>query len=135
MQTGRVPYLSPIQVFSDAWKNWRKRRARVADFDRMGAAEAQNVASDLCMSVSELRILAGRGEDAADLLQCRLLDLKIDPATVEPAVMRDLQRCCSQCGDKVLCVHELEDHPKSAMWPKYCPNEQTIDALNAEKRR
>jgi hypothetical protein len=62
-------------------------------------------------------------------------DLKIEPATVEPGVMRDLQRCCSQCGDEGLCKHELEDHPRSAEWPKYCPNKQTIDALGAERHR
>jgi hypothetical protein len=24
---------------------------------------------------------------------------------------------------------QLEDKPKGAIWPKYCPNEQTIEAL------
>ena len=140
MQTRRtVPHPSHVQAFFDtwgnAWSNWWKRRARVADLDRIGADEAQHVAQDLGTSVAELRILAGQGDDAADLLQRRLLELKIDPASIEPAVMRDLQRCCSQCGDKALCEHELDDHPKSARWPEYCPNEQTIEALNAEKRR
>jgi len=92
------------------------------------------MARDLGTSVSELRILVGYDEDAADLLQRRLRDLRIDPARIEPAVMRDLQRCCSQCGVKTLCEHELEDRPKAAAWPKYCPNEQTIDALVAEKK-
>ena len=57
-----------------------------------------------------------------------------EPGRYAVAVMRDLQRCCSQCGDKALCEHELEDHPKSTSWPKYCPNEQTIDALVAERK-
>jgi hypothetical protein len=48
---------------------------------------------------------------------------------VDPSVMRDLQRCCSNCDSKQLCVHELEDKPKGAIWPKYCSNEQTIEAL------
>ena len=94
----------------------------------------QHMARDLGTSVSELRILAGLNEDAADLLHRRLRGLNIDSAKIEPAVMRDLQRCCSQCGAKGLCEHELEDLPKAARWPKYCPNEQTIDALVAEKK-
>jgi hypothetical protein len=46
--------------------------------------------------------------------------------------MRDLQRCCSNCDSKQLCAHELEDKPKGASWPKYCPNEQTIAALTTK---
>ncbi len=124
-----------VHAVSEAWKKWQKRRARLAEFDHSDSAEMQHIAHDLGASVSELRILAGQDENAADLLLRRLHDLNLDPAKVEPAVMRDLQRCCSQCGDKTLCEHELEDRPKSANWPKYCPNEQTIEALIAEKRQ
>jgi hypothetical protein len=124
-----------VQLFSEAWKNWQKRRARLAEFDKSDAAEMENLAHDLGTSVSELRTLARYDENAADLLQRRLRTLAIDPATVEPGVMRDLQRCCSQCGAKTLCEHELEDHPKVARWPGYCPNEQTIEALIAERKR
>jgi hypothetical protein len=67
-------------------------------------------------------------------LQGRLRSLNIDPKKVEHGVMRDLQRCCSQCGAKTLCEHEFEDRPKQARWPDYCPNEQTIAALVAEKK-
>lgn len=127
------PRLNVVQMFFDIWKNWQKRRARLAEFDNCDSAEMQRMALDLGTSVSELRILAGHDEDAAELVRRRLHSLKIDPATIEPAVMRDLQRCCSQCGAKTLCAHELEDNPKAKSWPKYCPNEQTIDALVAEK--
>jgi hypothetical protein len=134
MRTDRGVYQhNPIQIVFDALSSWWKRRASIAAFDQIGADEEQNVARDLGTSVAELRLLAGQGADSANLLQRRLLDLKIDPAAVEPAVMRDLQRCCSQCGEKALCEHELEDRPKSAKWPRYCPNEQTIDALKSEK--
>jgi hypothetical protein len=51
---------------------------------------------------------------------------QLDPTSVDPALMRDLQRCCSSCDSKQLCAHELEDKPKGASWPKYCPNEETI---------
>jgi hypothetical protein len=134
MKTDRaVSRRSPIGAIFDAVGNWWKRRASVAAFDQIGADEEQNISRDIGTSVAELRSLAGQGADSADLLQRRLRDLKIDPAAVEPAVMRDLQRCCSQCGEKAQCEHELEDRPKSAKWPRYCPNEQTIDALKSEK--
>ena len=129
------PRFNPVSVFlTNIWKKWQKRRARLATFDRSDGVEMQHMARDLGTSVSELWTLARYDEDAADLLQSRLRDLAIDPATVEPAVMQDMQRCCSQCGAKTLCEHELKDHPKMESWPKYCPNEQTIDALVAERK-
>ncbi len=129
-----LPRLNVVQMIIGFWNNWQRRRERLAEFDSSDSAEMQRMARDLGTSVSELRILAGHGEDAADLLQRRLRGLNIDPAKIEPAVIRDLQRCCSQCSEKSLCGHELEDKPKSASWPKYCPNEQTIEALVAEKK-
>lgn len=135
MHTDRaVPCFNMVQAFSEVWKKWLRRRARLAEFDNSDPAEMQHVAQDLGTSVSELRILAGKDADAADLLLRRLRSVNIDPAKIEPAIMCDLQRCCSQCGEKGLCEHELEDHPKAASWPKYCPNEQTIDALVAERK-
>jgi len=60
--------------------------------------------------------------------------LQLDRNHVDIAVLRDLQRCCSKCDLKQLCAHELEDKPKGAVWPKYCPNEQTLVALTIEAK-
>ena len=134
MDTARVsPRPHVVQFFADIWKNWRERRARLVEFDNFDSAEMQRITQDLGISVSELRVLASRNRNAADLLRRRLDSLNLDAATIEPAVMRDLQRCFSNCDNKTLCEHELEDQPKLASWPRYCPNEQTIGALVAGK--
>jgi Family of unknown function (DUF6455) len=134
MRTDRVsPRSNIVQFVADVWKKWHERRARLVEFDNFDGAEMQRIGRDLGISISELRDLVGRDRNAADLLRRRLHSLNLDPGTIEPAVMRDLQRCCSNCDNKTLCEHELEDQPKLANWPKYCPNEQTIDALVAEK--
>ena len=135
MQTDRISHRSSVMDFFAAkWRNWRDRRAGLAQLHNTGSAEMQRIAQDLNISPTELRVLAGHSGDAADLMGRRLHSLNIDPATIEPAVIRDMQRCCSQCGAKTLCEHELEDHPKAASWPKYCLNEHTIDALITEKK-
>jgi hypothetical protein len=85
--------------------------------------------------VSELRILANHDKNAADLLYRRMDQLRLDRNHVDIAVLRDLQRCCSNCDLKKLCAHELEDKPKGAIWPKYCPNEQTLVALTSEPKQ
>jgi hypothetical protein len=124
-----------VNFLSNFWRSWNKRRARLIEFDRADPVEMARVAGDLGTSVTELRSLVGRGAAAADLLPRRMRSLDLDPAKVEPAVMRDLQRCCSKCLSKTLCAHELEDRPKGARWPDYCPNELTIGALYAAKQR
>ena len=124
-----------VQYFTSAWREWKARRARLAEFDRADPNELARVAGDLGTSPAELRRLVGRGPHAADLLVRRMRSLNLDQTTVDPAVLRDLQRCCANCRSKTLCAHELEDHPKGARWPEYCPNEMTIAALNADNQR
>ena len=123
-----------MKVLADLWKDWSKRRARLDEFDRADSTEMARVARDLGTSVKELLSLVGRGAKAADLLARRMHSLNLDPRKVEPAVLRDLQRCCANCHSKTLCAHELEDRPKEACWPKYCPNELTIGALSADNQ-
>jgi hypothetical protein len=123
-----------VQTIIDAWRNWRERRRDVAAYDQADRTEVAEVARELGLSPAELRALVDRGRHSADLLQQRLRLLGIAPNRIEPGVMRDLQRCCSQCPDKVLCAHEIEDKPKGATWPRYCPNEHTIQALQADGR-
>ena len=130
-----APQRIVARLLSGLWRGWCERRARLTEFDRADPAEMARVAGDLGTSVAELRSLVGRGANAADLLVRRMQSLNLDPGEVEPAVMRDLQRCCSNCLSKTLCAHELEDRPKGARWPKYCPNELTIGALNADNQR
>jgi hypothetical protein len=131
MQSNRETLWQEITRFvAESWTNLRARQARLAGFDSAGP-ETDRIARDLGLSLSELRDLAGRDQHSADLLLCRLQALNIDPAKIEAAVMRDLQRCCSLCREKALCGHELEDRPRQASWPSYCPNGHTIGALLA----
>jgi Family of unknown function (DUF6455) len=111
---------------------WR-RNISANEVSRLGKQEATCVARDLGISTDDLRALAGQDKNSTDLLVRRMMTLGLDPTKLDPAVMRDLQRCCSMCGDKQLCVHELEDKPRVATWPKYCPNEYTLAALASEK--
>ena len=118
---------------TDAADRLWQRRVSINEVEHLDPQEVKCLAQDLGIPASELRILAAKDKDAADLLARRMETLGLDPARVDPAVMRDLQRCCSKCKDKGRCVHELEDHPRDPLWPKYCPNEQTLAAL-AEDR-
>jgi hypothetical protein len=121
-----------LRLFTEAWKSFWTKRAAVNELAHCDALEVARIAQDLGISAADLCVLASRDQRAADLLNRRLETLRLDPTSVDPAVMRDLQRCCSNCGSKLLCEYELEDKPKDASWPKYCPNEQTIAALTTK---
>jgi|SRR5262245_34131674 len=116
------------QLTDAAVASWQ-RRASVKEIDNMDTQEVRCIARDLGVSPFEMRTLAAKGKNAADLLVRRMNTLGLDPAQVDLAVMHDLQRCCSICMQKGLCIHELEDKPRPATWPEYCANEQTLTAL------
>jgi len=127
------PIVGLLRRLVQAARRLSQKRTSVNEIACLEPRELACIARDLGVSPCELRVLAAQDKSAADLLLRRMETLRLDPAQVDSAVMHDLQRCCSMCRDKVLCVHELEDRPREATWPKYCPNEQTLAALTEER--
>ncbi|HUK08771.1 MAG TPA: DUF6455 family protein [Stellaceae bacterium] len=129
-------YVQLIQRLIDASKNWFGRIASVNEIAALeDSEELSHIAHELGISPAELRVLAKHDEKAADLLYKRMDQLRLDRNHIDISVLRDLQRCCSNCDLKQLCAHELEDKPIGATWPKYCPNEQTLSSLASEPKR
>lgn len=116
-----------FQTIRNWYSRWRAGNERLRDLECCSPFDLDRIAQDLGLSVFELRQVTASGN--ADLLVARLRDNKIDPSAIDPAVLRDLQRCCSACSNQTLCAHEVEDRPIEARWPAYCPNESTIAAL------
>ena len=126
------PLIDLINICVEAARAFWQKRAAVNELANCDALEVARIAQDLGISPDDLRVLASRDKTAANLLDRRLEALRLDPTSIDPALMRDLQRCCSSCDSKQLCAHELEDQPKAASWPKYCPNEETIASLTTK---
>jgi hypothetical protein len=127
---------NPFNAVAQWWHNWTAARANVASIDCCGADETDRIAHDIGVSASELRALAGKWPDSADLLNRRLATLALDPADIrrtEPQVLSDLQRVCTMCRDERKCRHDLADDPYNPAWRDYCPNVVTFDALDAER--
>jgi hypothetical protein len=125
------PIIELLAPFAEIWNGFWAKRAALNELARCDCATIALIAQDLGISTADLGLLASRDKTAADLLYRRLEALRLDPTSVDHALMRDLQRCCSNCGSKPLCAHELEDKPIGATWPQYCPNEETIAVLTA----
>ena len=97
-----------------------------------GPDDVARIARELRIDQSELASLAGKGPNAADLLQKLLVALGVDAeglAHDDPLVMRDLQRLCITCGAKRQCAHDLEVGVLAENFRDYCPNAYTLQAL------
>jgi hypothetical protein len=118
------------------WTNLLKTRDTLAEVDGLDKSELSRVARDLNLNGSDLRTLAGKWPDSADLLSQRLAALRLDEpaiARTEPAVLRDMERVCSNCSAKPHCGHDIDVNPASVEWRTYCPNVETLDALETER--
>ena len=125
------------QALSERWKTWRANRTQAADLDCCGSTEIDRIARDLGLPADELKVLAGRDTSSADLLYVRLAALGMDVEKIKstlPQVMRDMQRCCSDCDEKKRCAHDLES-PEGSRMPAYCPNAETLAVLAVTKCR
>lgn len=135
MQTSSNPS-KPTGIFhslANAWTRYRNRRAAMAELSALNHGELERMVHDAGVTYGDLLVLAKQNGDAAALLYRRLKLADMDASKIDPAVMRDLQRCCTLCEVKKQCVHDLQDNPKPASWPQYCPNQPTIEALTDTK--
>src|SRR5262245_1599223 len=106
------PLVELLGELAEAAKASWRRRLSANDVARLDQPERACIARDLGLSMNVVGILAAQGENAADLLVGLMETVGLNPDNVDAAVMRDLQRCCLLCDEKVLCVHEVEDRPK-----------------------
>jgi hypothetical protein len=127
---------NPIAGLIAWFRAYSDRRSRVAEIDNCCTADLQRIAADVRVSPSELRTLAAKDPDSANLLYRRMAILHLDPETLardELGVLRDLQRNCSLCESRRRCVADLAKGARGSGWEDYCPNTMTLCALVAER--
>ena len=126
-----------LSVVAGWWRNWMNRRAAIDDLNCCGEDETAHIARDIGIGPSELRTLAGKWPDRADLLSRRIAGVGLLADQIEgaePQVMRDLQRVCTQCDDSSRCERDLNRDESNRSWREYCPNVATLGALRREDR-
>jgi hypothetical protein len=127
---------SVVRRFVYWWQDWRARSRTMRELGCHPREDIERMARDVGVDSSDLCVLAGKWPNSADLLVRRMDQLEIDandPAQIEPAVVRDLQRVCTLCASKRKCGHDLARHPSDPAWREYCPNAETLDARIAER--
>jgi hypothetical protein len=118
------------------WQNWMGCSRSLDDLRRLGPQEVERFAHDVGVAGSDLRPLAGKWPNSAELLSRRLTSLGFDETELglsRPGVLRDLQRVCTLCATKGRCEHDFAYRPSDPSWQAYCPNSQTLVALKAER--
>jgi uncharacterized protein YjiS (DUF1127 family) len=113
-----------------AWREWCRRWGALADLDRITA----ELARDVGLSVSDMRIIAAKRPDATELLRPRLAVLGIDYRRLgqtNPEILRDLARVRILCGEKRRCRRDLALPGSGGR--AYCGNVATFDALMQQR--
>jgi hypothetical protein len=103
---------NPFNAVAEWWRNWKMTRRNVAALACCGAEETGRIAHDVGVSVPQLRALAGKWPDSADLLKRRLVELGLDTAEIrraEPQVLQDLTMCTSgrTCARDLATSHPM----------------------------
>jgi hypothetical protein len=116
------------------WRNWTRNRASLAELRNFNPQELQRMAQEVGVNPQELRVLAGKWPESADLLSRRMAALDLDAAQIarsQPCVSNDLRKLCSFCVSKGRCERDLAGDPNNSVWREYCPNTTTLTALGA----
>ena len=130
-----LAFNSTFAAFRDWLRNRKLIRLCRQRLDACDKNEIAHIARDVGLSSSDLREMAQLGPDAAKPLLDRMAVLHLDAdalAKSDPSTMRDLQRLCSSCVSKKRCQRDLLLVPDDPMWRHYCPNADTLDALQNE---
>jgi hypothetical protein len=132
-----APYMrsySRVDAVIDMFAAWLKHRRELAEVCDCDVGDMNRVAQDLGVSASELEGLVRRGHHASDELPKMMREVGLDPETIarhEALVMRDMERVCAYCRDKVRCRQDLVAGTAAQNHEDYCGNATTMASLGA----
>ncbi|PPQ35974.1 DUF6455 family protein [Rhodopila globiformis] len=113
--------------------DWIKARlAQDSELAAMSYQDLQFLASDIGVSVSDLRAIGPRITDHDALMKQMMLARGLDPDVVRLAfsgVMRDIEVTCARCRDARACQRELAAGSAAEHCHEFCPNAPVMDEL------
>jgi hypothetical protein len=107
------------------------------DLQRLDRTEFAQIARDLNLSPAELHAISLGSNQSAVLLKKRMAEFGLSPEVVKkqhPEVSRDLERVCGMCLSTKRCANEFGQRGSDPSRFDYCPNTQTLQALEGESR-
>lgn len=116
------------------WRSGREAGHELTSLDPDGLGA---LARDVGLSTDQLTRLLARGAGGGEELQRLLQAAGLVPERIRrtrPDVMRDMSIVCSGCQVARRCRRDL-DRGWAPLVQRYCPNAETIRALQAERCR
>jgi hypothetical protein len=107
--------------------------ARRNEMQRLDSQEVEAIARELNLTAAELGALAS-ASSSLQSLNTRLAHAGLSEEALAAShgdVLRDLRRVCSLCPARARCARDIA-RERRATPSKYCPNEQTLRALEYE---
>ena len=115
--------------------DWIKAHlAQDSELANMSYQDLQFLASDIGVSVADLRAIGPKITDHDDLIRKMMLAHGLDPDVVRRAfsgVMRDMEVTCARCRDVKTCQRELAASTAAEHCHEFCPNASVMDELLA----
>lgn len=121
-------------AFKGLLDRFKSAVARWNELRRLDSREFEAIARELNLSKEELSALTFQSSGSIQSLSKRICHAGLSEdelAAAQGDVLRDMRRVCSQCQSKARCARDLK-HERRATPAKYCPNEQTLRALEDE---
>jgi len=125
---------TPFATIARWWRDRARMSSARRELNCCAEDELKRIAGDAGVSVAELHRLVSRGAqaDAPLLRRMALLDLdRNEVSRTEPRAFQDLQRVCTLCDARRRCARDLARDPENPDWQSYCPNAETLLALDA----
>ncbi|PJG50415.1 hypothetical protein CVM73_36555 [Bradyrhizobium forestalis] len=132
MSTATRPY-PIVQDLIDSFASWLKHRREMNEMRQLDRADFDRIASDLRIAPDDLEELVRHGRHAADELPKMLEQLGINAeglGRAQPLLLRDMERVCSLCNNKVQCDRDLADGTAAENYHGYCGNAATLESLD-----
>jgi hypothetical protein len=103
-----------------------------SELANMSYQDLQFLASDIGVSVADLRTIGPMITDHDDLLKQMMLQRGLDPDAVRRAfggVMRDMELTCARCREVGVCQRDLKANIAAAHCHEFCANAGVMDEL------
>lgn len=121
-----------MSYFASVLERWRERREQAAvlrALEFMGPEQAQALAADVQLNLSELGRVLKNGADAPRLMFRMLSARGLVAANIDPLSMRDLESTCARCDCTARCRRELDAGTARLHAASFCPNDQVMTLL------
>lgn len=131
------PY-SRLDLLLGTFSEWLKQRRELKELHELDRTDFDRIANDLRVSPGDLDELVRHGPHSADEMPKMLKALGIDEAalaSIEPLVVRDMERVCGLCTHKRQCHRDLVAGTAADHYTEYCLNAATINEIRRSVER